>query len=825
VAATPPPRLDLLVLGSGVAGLSAAVQAAGARAGMRVGVLTKGALAQSATRWAQGGVAAVLGGDPDSTDLHLADTLAAGSGLCDREAVRVLVDEGPARVQDLIAWGAMFDRDARGGLDLAREGGHSVARVVHAGGAATGAEIERALVEAARATAASVMERWFAVDLLVEGGRCRGVLALDPDGERREVRSEHTLVATGGAGQLFEVTTNPDEATGDGVAMALRAGAAVADLEFVQFHPTALHHPQAPRPLLSEALRGHGALLRDDRGERFVDELAPRDVVARAMTRRMLDRGVDHLWLDATGLGNFKERFPTIAGALASVGLDPASDWLPIAPAAHYTIGGILTDLDGASSLPGLWSAGEAACTGVHGANRLASNSLLEGMVFGARVVEAVAAGRSGPRPTAVMAAWLEGSAPRITLDDGPGFGGNAEDDRRSPDGHHDADVAKRRAELARAMTVGAGVLRDRDSLCRAAEVAESVSSAPILGGAPRADSVELRNLVTVARGLATAALVREETRGCHTRLDFPETEPRFGRRFVLGRHAHPPRHEARTVVRRALAEDVGPQGDLTGALLPEGARLEAVLASRTDGVFAGRLAASEAFAAAPAGHAGSGGGVEVAWRVDDGQRIAAGDVLAEVIGPMAAVLTAERTVLNLVCHLSGVATLTRRYVDAVADWPGVAIRDTRKTTPGLRALEKAAVRAGGGVNHRFSLSDELLVKDNHLAGLGIAEAVAEARRRWPGVPLEVECDHRGQVVEAVEAGAGLVLLDNMSPSEVAGCVELVAGRCLVEVSGGVTLENVTAYAAAGADLISVGALTHSAPILDIGLDVVVPGA
>ena len=231
--------LDLLVLGSGVAGLSAAVQAAAAEPGMRVGVLSKADLSQATTRWAQGGVAAVLGGDPDSTDLHLADTLAAGAGLCDVDAVRVLVDEGPGRVQDLIALGAVFDLDAAGGLALAREGGHSVARVVHAGGAATGAEIERALVDAVRATAASVMERWFAVDLLVEDGRCRGVVALDPDGRRHDVRSAHTLLATGGGGQLYSVTTNPAEATGDGVAMALRAGVAVADLEFVQFHPTA----------------------------------------------------------------------------------------------------------------------------------------------------------------------------------------------------------------------------------------------------------------------------------------------------------------------------------------------------------------------------------------------------------------------------------------------------------------------------------------------------------------------------------------------------------------------------------------------------------
>jgi L-aspartate oxidase len=518
--------LDLLVLGSGVAGLSAAVQAAIAEPGTRVGVLSKADLHQATTRWAQGGVAAVLGGDPDSTDLHLADTLSAGAGLCDVDAVRILVDEGPGRVQDLIALGAVFDLDAAGGLALAREGGHSVARVVHAGGAATGAEIERALVEAVGLTAASLMERWFAVDLLVEDGRCRGVVALDPDGRRHEVRAAHTLLATGGAGQLYSVTTNPAEATGDGVAMARRAGVAVADLEFVQFHPTALHHPQMPRPLLSEALRGHGALLRDAEGERFVDELEPRDVVSRAMAARMLAQGVDHLWLDATGLDNFSSRFPTIAADLAAAGLDPAVDWLPIAPAAHYSIGGVLTDLDGAASLPGLWAAGEVACAGVHGANRLASNSLLEGMVFAARVVEAIAAGKDGCDETGAMrpSNWLPLSPP------GGGAGAPAASSGRGPKDPgarcSNEDVAKTRERIQHAMTIGAGVVRSRGSL-QGVELAmpEEVD---------RVDVCEVRNLATVGAGLVAAAIAREESRGCHNRTDFRETSPAFARRLVI---------------------------------------------------------------------------------------------------------------------------------------------------------------------------------------------------------------------------------------------------------------------------------------------------
>ncbi len=402
-----PGPFHVLVLGSGVAGLSAAVRLAG----RNLGVLTKGVLSQSATRWAQGGVAAVLGGDEDSTDLHLADTLAAGAGLCDEEAVRILVDEGPGRVHELITLGVEFDREASGLLALAREGGHSHPRVVHAGGAATGAEVERALVDATYRTAGAVLEGWFALDLLVEDGRCCGVVALPPSGPMVEIRADHVVLATGGAGQLFSVTTNPAESTGDGVAMALRAGVPTADVEFVQFHPTALHHPAMPRPLLSEALRGHGALLRDAAGERFVDELAPRDVVSRAMAARMSEQGTDHLWLDATGLERFSQRFPTIAASLASIGLDPQTDWLPIAPAAHHLSGGVVTDLFGATALPGLWAVGEVACTGVHGANRLASNSLLEGMVFGARLAEQIAEDRHGPEASGALRAVLGGVA------------------------------------------------------------------------------------------------------------------------------------------------------------------------------------------------------------------------------------------------------------------------------------------------------------------------------------------------------------------------------------------------------------------------------
>jgi L-aspartate oxidase len=539
--------LDVLVLGSGVAGLSAAVRLASTASmpsstggGLRVGVLTKAELWRSATRWAQGGVAAVLGGDEDSTDLHLADTLAAGAGLCDTDAVRVLVDEGPFRVQELIAMGAEFDRQPGGALQLAREGGHSMARVVHAGGAATGAEVERALVDATRRTAAAVLEEWFALDLLVEGGRCCGVRALDANGRVVDVRARHTVLATGGAGQLFAVTTNPAEATADGLAMALRAGVPVADVEFMQFHPTALHHPAMPRPLLSEALRGHGALIRDAHGERFVDELAPRDVVSRAMAAKISAQGVEHLWLDATGLDSFASRFPTINASLEAIGLDPHVDWLPIAPAAHHLSGGVVTDLSGATALPGLWAAGEVACTGVHGANRLASNSLLEGMVFGARLAEAIETGGDGPSATGAMRAVLHGGADGEDTVAASGPGGrrpdaaNGADDPDTGSGAEaDIDVDKTVDRLQRAMFDGAGVVRDTESLDRAATVIESVGSSVGTGTPSDRAHGELANLVTAAESLLQSATVRTESRGAHARADFPQTSDRWRRRIL----------------------------------------------------------------------------------------------------------------------------------------------------------------------------------------------------------------------------------------------------------------------------------------------------
>jgi L-aspartate oxidase len=518
--------VDVLVLGSGVAGLTAARTAA--EAGLSVTVLTKGELAASATRYAQGGVAAALSPN-DSPELHFSDTLSAGGGLCDPEAVRILVAEGPTRVRELIALGASFDPAGEGAdfpLALAREGGHSLARVVHAGGDATGHEVERALVAAtAGHPNVTVHEGWLALSLHVEDGRVAGVIGIPSDAVTPLVMpARHVVLACGGAGQLYSVTTNPALSTGDGVAMALAAGAAVADLEFMQFHPTALHHPVMPRPLLSEALRGEGAVLRDDQGVAFMAgehplaDLAPRDVVSRAIARRLVDRGLDNLWLDATSIEDFPKRFPTIWAHCRDAGLDPTREWLPVAPAAHYHCGGVVTDIDGASSLPGLWACGEVTCTGIHGANRLASNSLLEGLVFGHRAGQAIAAGRTGPEPTGAMRGVpLDDAAPVPAPDRRSSVATVATQERM-------LEVAALRDRLQRDMTTFAGVLRDGVGLEQAAKAVAAVEAALAdAGPAGGRDVAELSNLLTVGRAVVTAARERQESRGCHHRLDFPE--------------------------------------------------------------------------------------------------------------------------------------------------------------------------------------------------------------------------------------------------------------------------------------------------------------
>ncbi len=505
---------DVIVVGAGVAGLAFTLSLP---ADLRVALLTKGALGESNTRYAQGGLSAAVGPD-DSPELHAQDTLTAGAGLSDEPAVETLVAGAPEAVRWLTALGAAFDTGPNGEVLLGREAAHSRRRVLHAGGDATGAEIERALVAGVREDVnVDVFAGAFVVDLVVVDGRCRGIIAeLGPGAGLTFLEAPVTVLAAGGAGHLWATTSNPLGATADGLAMALRAGVAVADTEFVQFHPTVLAMPGASPFLVSEAVRGEGAYLRDAAGERFMlgnhllAELAPRDVVARGIQQQMALDQRDHVDLDLRHLDpeEVRARFPTITSELASRGLDLATDLIPVAPAAHYFIGGVAADTEGRTSLPGLLAFGEAASTGIHGANRLASNSLLEGLVFGMAGADRLA--EEWP-----LIAAENASLPPVPAPVAPEIG-------------HGGNAAMLRRQLQRVMSQEVAVVRSAEGLARARAAIDALAAeANAQGGDPETDSRErweLRNLIDAARSVIDNAAFREESRGAHYRSDFPAT-------------------------------------------------------------------------------------------------------------------------------------------------------------------------------------------------------------------------------------------------------------------------------------------------------------
>ncbi len=493
---------DFIVIGSGIAGLRASIELA--KSGAKVSVLTKSKTSESNTEYAQGGVAVVLS-DDDNAELHEDDTLIAGAGLCDEKAVETLVVEGTKYIKQLIEWGTEFDREG-GNLVFTREAAHSRRRILHAHGDSTGKEIVRALIARARQEKTiNLLPFSHTESLIVRDGRCVGVNYLDPILKApRDIFAKAVILCTGGAGQLYQHSTNPPVATGDGMAMSYFAGAEIADMEFVQFHPTALNLENAPRFLLSEAMRGEGAILRNAHGKRFMGdyderlELAPRDIVSRSIVSEMRKTGTRTVYLDITDKSEefLEHRFPKIYDTCKHFGLDISKDLLPVSPASHYTMGGVRTDLWGRTTIQGLYAAGEVTCTGVHGANRLASNSLLEGLVFGARAGKSAVADNYELRIT------------NYELEESP------KSEVQSPKSEEIATAVKKRVK--RVMWERVGIVRDADSLKRALREFKQIEKANLSNAS--------RNFVTLAIMVTKAALWREESRGGHFRSDFPET-------------------------------------------------------------------------------------------------------------------------------------------------------------------------------------------------------------------------------------------------------------------------------------------------------------
>jgi L-aspartate oxidase len=522
-ATLPVEEFDFLIIGSGVAGLSCAIELAPHG---RVAVLTKEEISEGSTKWAQGGIAAVLSPEPlDSNQMHVQDTMQAGAGLCDQSAVQVLVKEGPQRIRELIARGAHFDTEPTGELKLTREAAHRARRIVHSFGDSTGKEVQRSLTETVFEDAGiHVFEDMLTIDLLIDETpspqRCIGALAMDTrDGKLKIFRGVATILATGGIGALYKVTTNPPVLTGDGMAMAYRAGAELMDMEFVQFHPTSFAKgPNNPKFLISEAVRGEGAILLNNRGERFMHkyhpdaELAPRDVVSRAIAQEILDSDADYVTLDLTAntAQQIAARFPKIYSTCVAYGIDPAKEPIPVSPAEHYMMGGIRTDLDGATNVYGLLACGECACTGVHGANRLASNSMLEGLVFGIRTVRA--AMRLKQEALSGQQSALSSQPVSIKV---------LGDDVLTPAPKPQTLLSAARARLQETMWQRVGLVRSGEGLKKALKVLNELY---VEFGKPALvrEEIELANMIEVAWLVTRSALERQESRGAHFRTDFP---------------------------------------------------------------------------------------------------------------------------------------------------------------------------------------------------------------------------------------------------------------------------------------------------------------
>ena len=701
---------DFLIVGCGCSGLYCALHLPENK---RITIVTKSDAKSSDSFLAQGGMCMLR--DEADYNNYFEDTMRAGHYENDRMSVEIMIRSSKAVAEELIGYGVEFQRDKDGGLAFTREGAHSDKRILFHKDI-TGKEITGKLLERVRRLPnVEILEHTRMLDLISQNQVCRGAVIKRPDGSIEAVRAQRVVLATGGIGGLYRHSTNFRHLTGDGLAVAIRHGVQVKDLDYIQIHPTTLYSdkPGERRFLISESVRGEGAKLYDKDGKRFVDELLPRDLLTEAILKQMQKDGTDYVWEDLRTIPEkeLKEHFPNIVEHCAQRGYDVRKECIPVVPAQHYFMGGIKIDYSGRTSMEGLYAVGETACNGVHGRNRLASNSLLESLVFAKRAAQDIA----------------ESTAVTVDLK------------QYQKEAVLDAAYQKLVLQEIKKAEAGHG--------------------------------------------------------GIHRMYD----------QTTLKLNADP-------LILGALREDITSEDVTTNSVMPIHKLGEAKLLCKEDGIICGLQVFERVFTLLDET-------VEIEFMVSDGDMVTKGQLLAKIKGDIRTILSGERTALNYLQRMSGIATYTHS-VASLLEGSKTKLLDTRKTTPNNRIFEKYAVRVGGGNNHRFNLSDGVLLKDNHIgAAGGVKEAVTMAKAYAPFVrKIEVEVENTNMAAEAVKAGADIIMLDNMNIEEMKEAVRIIAGRAEVEISGNVTRETVAQLMGLGVDYISSGALTHSAPILDISL-------
>lgn len=832
-------RYDYLIAGSGLAGLYAAFRASQYGS---VAIITKSKITDSNTFYAQGGIAAVTNQE-DRPEFHFNDTIVAGRELCDHSAVNILVNEGPERIKELILEGMSFDK-LGGQLALGLEGGHHQRRVLHAGGDITGRRITEFMIEKIRShNNITLFENHQALQIVTDQRKCTGLRVWNFETSKEEFfQGDYTILALGGASAIYQRTTNPKTTIGQGVSICYDAGCRVSDMEFIQFHPTTLHTKENNSYLISEAVRGEGAYLINEKGERFMvpihplAELAPRDVVAKAIfAQKEVFLSLSHLDPE-----RIKARFPNIFKTCSELGID-MTDKIPIAPAAHYMVGGVKTDLNGHTDIENLYACGELASTGIMGANRLASNSLAECLVFGYRAIE-------------------------HTVREKPNLFNEKKDQKHEKRDLHNQDsestphpifyinpnnedfFVSSKEKISNIMTHYAGIIRNRKGLLEGVKqlnqieqelntIKQNENSAKeleIKGNAKEKKTLNkelylkkeyylsaTEKLLTVAKLIVDGALFREESRGGHFRDDFPSEENKQLYHTIQQKGKEIKKEIIMSVnnlidklIQLAIEEDTGAGDVTTNSLIPIESKATATLTMKANGVISGIEIIKKVFE-----HFDNN--IVFEPYAKEGDIVKKGDTILKIEGSYRALLTGERTALNILQRMSGIATSTAAYVNELAGTT-TKLLDTRKTAPGMRIFDKMAVVAGGGKNHRVGLYDMALIKDNHIkvAG-GISKAVEQVRKNTGSeIKIEVETTNLQEVREALESKAHIIMLDNMDNKTMSEAVIVIGNRAETEASGNMTLERIKGVAQTGVDYISVGALTHSVNALDISMNI-----